>query len=114
VFSSIWCALKGLAYLFSHEKNMRIHLVATVLVVIVAWYAKVTYVQMALLFIACGIVLITEAINTVIELTWNKLEPDHHPLVGIIKDVMAGATLIAALTAVLVGVLVFLSYSAII
>ena len=69
---------------------------------------KVNNVEWCMLIIAIGFVMITEMINTSIEFLTDKVSPDYHPLAKKVKDVAAGAVLIAALSAVAIGAIVFL------
>ena len=63
-------------------------------------------IEFAILIIVMSIVFVAEMVNSAIEYTWDKLEPNHHPVVGIIKDTMAGSVLIASLSAVVVGAII--------
>lgn len=102
-FSYAWMGIK---HVFKNERNFRFHTIASVLVIVLALYLKCDLVEMALLVIVITIVLVSEMVNSAIEYTWNKLEPNHHPMVGIIKDVMAGSVLIASVSAVIVGIII--------
>ena len=103
-------AFNGLKYVFKNERNFRLHIVIGLIVLILAIYLNCSLIEIMFLVIVISIVLITEIINSAIEYTWDKLEPNHHPVVGIIKDVMAGSVLIASLSAGLVGVLMLLRH----
>ena len=58
---------------------------------------------------AIGMVLGTEAVNTAIEKTADFIHPDHHPKIGIIKDIAAGADLLSAITAFIIGLIIYLA-----
>lgn len=60
--------------------------------------------------LACMAVWITETLNTALEFLTDLASPDFHPLAGKAKDVAAGAVLIAAIGAVIIGALVFWRY----
>ena len=70
--------------------------------------ARISGVEWALVVFAIGAVWAAEAINTAIELLADAAVPDRHPLVGAAKDVAASAVLIAAISAAVVGAIVFL------
>ena len=57
-----------------------------------------------------GLVLAAEAFNTAIERLVNLVSPDYHPIAGDVKDIAAGAVLICAVTAALVGAIIFIPY----
>jgi diacylglycerol kinase len=88
------------------EPNARIHLLATAFALILATVLKLSALEWALIVFAIALVLTAEALNTAIEYLANALMPSHHPLVGSAKDLGAGAVLIAATGAAVIGVLV--------
>lgn len=110
LFSSIRHALRGVYVVFRDENNFRIQLVATVLVLCSATYVHVRVWEYILLILLCAAVLILELCNSVIERIADGLKPRLQPIVRDIKDVMAGAVLLTALTAVVIGVIIFLPY----
>lgn len=86
---------------------MRLHGLAGALAIICAWWSELAYWEWFILFLTIGSVLLAETINTAIELVVDLVEPNFHPIAGIAKDVAAGAVLITALQAVVVGILLF-------
>jgi diacylglycerol kinase (ATP) len=107
---SIGIALQGVKWLISTQPNARIHSVATVLVVLVGWHFDVSRLEWVLLIGAIGAVWTAEALNTAIEWAVDLASPQHHPLAGKAKDVAAAGVLLASLSAIIVGVLVFAPY----
>ena len=101
-------AFEGVVIFFSREHNAWIHGVAALLVLIVSFLMKLSAVEMILVILAIGLVWITEIINTAIEKTMDHLSPQQHPAVKIIKDLSAGAVLIAALVAAIIGSIIFI------
>lgn len=101
-------AFLGIKYVFSQERNFRIHLLAFVGIIIVGFIAKVSLLEWALLFTVSGIVLVAEMMNSAIELMVDYMKPDIHPTAKAIKDIAAGAVLIAAMTAIIVGCIIFI------
>ncbi len=85
---------------------MRIHLSATVAVLLVGLYLGLTWAQWALLALTIGFVLVAEMFNTVAEAAMDAVAPRFHPLVKTAKDVAAGAVLLTALVATIVGLLI--------
>ena len=90
------------------EHNARIHLVATLLVLLAALILKVTSGEAIGLVMAVGLVWVAEMINCAVEKLSDFISTERRPEIGLIKDVAAGAVLVAAFVAFLIGVLVFL------
>lgn len=107
---SVCCAVHGIRVLLQTQINARVHLIATVCVVALGAYLHIARTDWALLVLAMATVWLAEALNTGIEFAVDLACPDHHPLAGKAKDVAAAAVLLASLSAVLVGFLVFAPY----
>jgi diacylglycerol kinase len=104
-FSFAW---SGIRDFILHEHNARIHLVATVCVIVAGVVFRVSIIEAAVLAIVTGSVWVLEMLNTCIEQIMDFIHPEEHPGIKIIKDLAAGAVLVAALTAVVVGLLIFI------
>ena len=89
------------------ERNFRFHLVAAVYVPHLARYFIHTPTMWAVLFITIGTVIAAEMVNTAVERLTDLVCPDRHPVAGAVKDITAGAVLIAAFAALCVAVYVF-------
>ena len=96
-------AIRGIWLLTQRERNFQIHLVASVVVIILAIVVRCNAYDWALLCVAMGLVLVAESLNTAIETVVDLVSPEYHPLAGRAKDIAAGAVLLAALTAVAVA-----------
>lgn len=101
-------AFRGFIDLLRSQHNARIHLLATLLVVALAFWLQLGRADWIALLVAIGLVWVTEALNTALEYLADGAVPEHHPIIGKAKDVAATAVLIASLVAALVGLLVFL------
>lgn len=101
-------AAAGVAYVIRGERNARIHLVIGALVILVSLGLGLSRFEWALILLTIGIVLAGEMLNTAIELVVDLVEPQSHPMAGHAKDVAAGATLVAAIAAAAVGVVILL------
>jgi diacylglycerol kinase len=99
-------AFSGLWYALRTQRNMRVHLVIVSGVTVMGLWLKLSTDQWAVLALTCGLVLVTEMTNTVIERLVDLVCPDYHPLAKIVKDVMAGAVVLAAIVSIIVGLLV--------
>ena len=98
---------RGVIVHFRTQENARIHLAATVVTVAAGFFFGISRGEWIAVVLAIGLVLAAEAFNTAIEAVVDLASPEQHPLAGRAKDVAAGAVLLAAVTAVVVGVLVF-------
>lgn len=86
---------------------MRFHFFTVVLVLILGVLSRLTRAEMAVLFLVVSAVLITEMINTAIESVVDMITQAYHPLAKLAKDIAAGAVLIAAVNAIIVGAILF-------
>ena len=100
-------AFRGVGSALRAELHLQFHAVATVLVVGLGFYCHLSPTEWALVALAVASVWAAELFNTAIETLTNLASPDYHPLAGRAKDVAAGAVLLAALGALVVGGLVF-------
>jgi diacylglycerol kinase (ATP) len=104
---SVTYAAQGIRTLIREEHNARLHLAATLVVLLAAWRLRCTGEEWRWLVLAIGLVWMAETFNTALETLCDLVQPDFHPQVKRIKDVAAGAVLMAALTAALIGVTIF-------
>lgn len=100
-------AIEGIIYAIRTQRNMKIHMTAAILVLIFSLFFNFSKLEMLILFLTITIVLVLEMINTAIEATIDVLANYYHPLAKIAKNVAAGAVLISAVNAVVVGYLLF-------
>ncbi len=101
-------AWKGIRSVFSTEQNMKIHVGVAVLAVGFGFVLQISSVEWIAVILCIGLVFSAEMINTALEILVDKVSPQKDPVAGKIKDISAGAVLIAAIISVLVGVLIFL------
>jgi undecaprenol kinase len=90
-----------------HEPNMRFHLVAAVGVLIGAAAFRLPLTEWAALIFAIVLVLLGEILNTAIEAVLDIVQPDWHQRVEVVKDLAAGAVLVAAAGAAVIAAIVF-------
>lgn len=109
-YNSFRFAFKGLSAVFRSEPNMHLHVLASIVVLVMAYRFEVTRVEWCLLLLCIGLVWIAEIINTSIETLTDLVSPEHNILAGKTKDLAAGAVLMAAITAVAVGLFIFVPY----
>jgi diacylglycerol kinase len=99
-------AFSGLWYTLCTQRNMRIHLVIAGVVTAVGVWLRLSAERWAIIVLTSGLVLVSEMANTVIENLVDLVCPEYHPLAKVVKDVMAGAVVLAAVIAVIVGLLI--------
>jgi undecaprenol kinase/diacylglycerol kinase (ATP) len=100
------CALKGIDDAISTQRHLRIHVVVAGFVVLFGLLLGLPYVDLVLLLMAIAFVVVTELLNTAVELTVDLVSPVLHPIARRAKDIAAGAVLIAALVSTAVGIII--------
>ncbi|WP_343533533.1 diacylglycerol kinase family protein [Pedobacter sp.] len=100
-------AAKGLSHTVVTQPNFIFHLIAALLVVAAGWYFEVSKGEWLAIVICIGLVMVTELINTAIEVLVDWLSPEFNVKAGLVKDIAAGAVLVAALIALLVAFIIF-------
>lgn len=108
LFRSIGHAIEGINYTLKTQRNMQIHVGVAVVALFLSWILDITWNHALLVFFSIFFVFILEIINTAIEATVDLVTTDYHPLAKVAKDTAAGAVLLAAVMAILVGIYVFL------
>lgn len=101
-------AARGIWHVLQTEQNLRIHFLATVVVLVLAILFRITLIELCILLLVIGFVLASEILNSVIEDFLDVIHPEHHQAVRRIKDVLAGSVLLSAGIAVAIGSLIFL------
>lgn len=89
---------------------MRNHFIAALAVLLMAFFMRVTPIEFALLAISIFFVLFAELINTSVEALVDLVSPGYHPLAKVAKDTAAGAVLMAAIGAAIIGYLILAKY----
>ncbi len=101
-------AFNGLKVLITEEHNAWIHLLATCFVVLLGFVCKVSQTEWIELVFAIGFVLAMEAVNSSVENLADHVSPERHDLIKKVKDLGAAAVLISAITAFVVGLIIFI------
>ena len=100
-------AFRGIWRLLRSQANARIHLIATVAVVFLGLILRISAVDWCLVIGAASMVWAAEALNSALEFLADYSAPKWHPLIEHAKDVAAGAVLLTAIGALIIGVIVF-------
>ena len=101
-------AFKGIGTAFKSEFNLRFHCIATLIVIFAAILFQINRMQFCVLMLCCGFVITAEVFNTAIETLTNLVSPAQSEIARKTKDIAAAAVLIAVITSVIVGVIIFL------
>jgi diacylglycerol kinase len=111
-YKSFRYALNGLIALIKTERNFRIMFVVCIIVNLLGYGLDalgehLNRYEWAILWVAMGLVFVSEGLNTALETTIDVLHPGIHPMIGRAKDMAAGATLSASIVAIIVGLYIF-------
>jgi diacylglycerol kinase len=101
-------AFRGIKAVFISENNAKIHLAASLIIVSAAIYFHLSLSEWLWIALSISLVWITEAINTAIEKLVNIVSPQYNLSAGEIKDIAAGAVLLAAIFASITGLCIFI------
>ena len=101
---------RGLWIFLKTTHNAWLQLFIFTVAIFFGFYFNVTNIEWIALILVGGLVLASEAFNTAIEIDMDLTSPEHHPYARDTKDVAAGAVLISAITAVVVGIIIFWHY----
>jgi diacylglycerol kinase (ATP) len=100
-------AIEGFIYVFKSQRNMRLHFAIGLVVILLGIFLNFTYIELIVLCLTITFILFAEMFNTALEHTIDLVKEEFHPLARIVKDVCAGAVLLSALSAVIVGYILF-------
>lgn len=103
-------AWKGVCSFLSKEHNAWIHCAAIIAVTTAGFFFGITRTEWLAILLCFAMVLAAEAFNTAIERLVNLVSPDYHPVAGDVKDIAAGAVLICAIVAAIIGLIIFIPY----
>lgn len=106
LLTSFRYAFAGVWHVLRTQRNARIHISIALVVVILGLWLGLSYTQWAIIVLTIGLVLAAEAFNTVAEAAVDLATAEYHPLAKIAKDAAAGAVLMVAIAAVIVGILI--------
>ena len=106
LITSFRFAFAGLGYFFRTQRNARIHLLLGAAACGLAAWLRISRTEWSILIVAIAAVIILEGINTAIETVVDLASPQIHPLAKIAKDLSAAMVLLAAIAAIIVGLLV--------
>jgi len=104
---SVSFAVKGAVKLITTEHSIMVQFSIAIIMTIVGFYIHITATEWLFQILAIGLVMSVEGINTAVEKIADFIHPDYHERIGFIKDISAGAVFFAAITAVLIGLIIY-------
>jgi diacylglycerol kinase (ATP) len=103
-------AIHGVVHVIKHERNARVHLMFAIVAALAGVLLDLSNAELAAVFFAIIIVFLSEIFNTAIERTLDLIDVEENPRIKIIKDMAAGAVLVAAMAAILIGLVIFVPH----
>jgi diacylglycerol kinase len=103
-------AFNGIGILIRSERNFQIHLSAFVLAISAGFYFGISLKEFGVILLVSALVFSLEAVNTAIEKLCNEITEERKESIRVIKDIAAGAVLIAAIFALAIGIMIFFPY----
>lgn len=100
-------ALKGAIKLITTEHSVMVQFSIGVLLVVAGIYFDITMTEWLFQTLAIGLVLSIEGLNTAVEKIADFIHPNYHEKIGFIKDIAAGAVFFAAMTAIAIGLMIY-------
>lgn len=105
--ASVLCALRGLAFAYRSQRNVRIHLFCAGAVLLAAALLGFQRGEWVALLLTIGLVLLAELLNTAVEFALNLVEARDHPVVRTAKDIAAGGVILVVAISVVIGLMLF-------
>ena len=107
-FFSFTYAFKGLRLMLHRQYNFYIHLVLAVVALSICYFLDLSRAEWLWIILAIGIVLAAEVFNTAIEKLTDMIQPENDIRAGQVKDLAAAAVLLSAITALTIGLIIFI------
>ena len=105
---SVQFAFQGAVQFFSRQRNAKIQTVMGITAISLGFIVSITPYQWLLVLFCIGLVISLEMINSAIEIFCDMVTTDFHPRIKIIKDVAAGAVLVASIASLIIGLIIFI------
>jgi diacylglycerol kinase (ATP) len=105
---SVGYAFKGLMILVKTEKSIQLQLIFAGVVTIAGFYYNISTTEWMIQLTMIAVVMSVEGANTAIEYIADFIHPEHHPEIGLIKDVGAGAVFIASIVAIIIACIIYI------
>lgn len=107
---SFYHAFMGIVATIKKERNIKIHLGFMIAVILCGFYFQLTKTEWLICMLLFGLVISLELVNTAIEAVVDLASPDYHELAKLAKDAAAGAVLVSAIVAAIIGLSIFIPH----
>jgi diacylglycerol kinase (ATP) len=107
-FKSMGFALKGAIKLITTEHSIMVQSSLAVVLIVAGLYFNISHEEWMFQTLAIGLVISIEGLNTAVEKVADFIHPEFHHRIGFIKDIAAGAVFFAAMTAIAIGLMIYL------
>lgn len=105
---SVGYAFKGAYLLITTEASLKIQFVIGILMTILGLYIGLSATEWCIQILIIALIMAIEGVNTTIEEIADFIHPEHHPKIGLIKDLAAGAVFIVAIAAIIIGLIIYI------
>ncbi|HLA56311.1 MAG TPA: diacylglycerol kinase family protein [Flavobacterium sp.] len=105
---SITYAFKGAVKLITTEHSVMVQFCIGILLIIAGFYFNISHTEWMFQTLAIGLVLGVESLNTAVEKIADFIHPQYHEKIGFIKDIAAGGVFFAAMTAIAIGLMIYI------
>lgn len=106
-FKSFTYAIQGMKYLYQHEQNIRIQTAVAMIVLLCGYFFQLSRTEWVVILLLIAFVLVLEIVNSVIERFIDIVKPRFHSHVQVIKDMLAAMVFFAAVSASIIGIIIF-------
>lgn len=108
LINSFKYAIEGIISSFKTERNMKIHILAMIIVIIAGIFYKINMIEWMMCVIAIVLVIAGELFNTAIETIVDMVSPQKNAKAKLVKDISAAAVLVLAIGALIIGLIIFI------
>ncbi|WP_439127677.1 diacylglycerol kinase family protein [Polaribacter sp.] len=105
---SLKFAFKGAWLLLTTEDSIKVQFFVAIIATILGFYFQISNVEWMIQFLAIGVVLVAESLNTAVEKIADFVHPDFHVKIGFIKDIAAGAPTFAAIISLIIACIIYI------
>ena len=101
-------SMNGIYYIYKNERNFKLQLVFAFIAIVLALLLKLSFNQIALIIIVIFLVLLTEFLNTALEVIVDMYTEEYNEKAKIAKDISAGAVTLMAICSIIIGIIIYL------
>jgi diacylglycerol kinase (ATP) len=105
---SISYAFKGAVKLVTTEHSVMVQFFIGIVLIAAGFYFNISHAEWMFQTLAIGLVLGVESLNTAVEKIADFIHPQYHEKIGFIKDIAAGGVFFAAMTAIAIGLIIYI------